>query len=72
MKKLLIILLSACLFIYGCNYKALNPVSTDTSNENTKIAKIMIIMAIQEMKAQKIQGELQAAKIIIPKQLKKL
>ena len=35
MKKLLIILLSACLFIYGCNYKALNPVSTDTSNENT-------------------------------------
>ena len=37
-----------------------------------KIAKIMIIMAIQEMKAQKIQGELQAAKIIIPKQLKKL
>ena len=36
MKKLLIILLSACLFIYGCNYKALNPVSTDTSNENTE------------------------------------
>ena len=35
MKKLLIILLSACLFIYGCNYKALNPVSTDTSNENS-------------------------------------
>ncbi|OEJ13823.1 hypothetical protein BFL38_03495 [Brachyspira hampsonii] len=36
MKKLLIILLSVCLFIYGCNYKALNPVSTDTSNENTE------------------------------------
>ncbi|ELV05833.1 hypothetical protein H263_07885, partial [Brachyspira hampsonii 30599] len=36
MKKLLIILLSACLFIYGCNYKALNPVSTNTSSENTE------------------------------------
>ncbi|MBW5394027.1 hypothetical protein A9495_00995 [Brachyspira hampsonii] len=36
MKKSLIILLSVCLFIYGCNYKALNPVSTDTSNENTE------------------------------------
>ena len=36
MKKLLIILLSACLFIYGCNYKPLNPVSTDTSSENNE------------------------------------
>ena len=39
MKKLLIILLLACLFIYGCNYKPLNPISSDVSNinQNSKV-----------------------------------
>ncbi|WP_096737584.1 hypothetical protein [Brachyspira sp. G79] len=36
MKQFLIILLSACLFIYGCNYKPLNPIGNNTSNENTE------------------------------------
>ena len=39
MKKLLIILLLVCLFIYGCNYKPLNPISSDVSNinQNSKV-----------------------------------
>lgn len=36
MKKLLIIILSACLFIYSCNYKPLNPINSGSSNENTE------------------------------------